>query len=67
MTLTLARNALRTGLGLSASLALSLSLAGCSPSAPDQSEPERVYQAVKQVAAAGPLEDDFSMMSLTFP
>ena len=29
-------------------------------------EPDRVYQAVKQVAAPGPFEDDFSIMALAF-
>ena len=33
---------------------------------PGQSEPDRVYQAVKQAAAPGPLEDDFSLVALTF-
>jgi sigma-B regulation protein RsbU (phosphoserine phosphatase) len=34
---------------------------------PGTSDPDRIYQAVKQAAAAGPLEDDFSLMALTFP
>jgi serine phosphatase RsbU (regulator of sigma subunit) len=37
------------------------------PSVAGQIESERIYQAVKQAAATGPLEDDFSLMSLTFP
>jgi sigma-B regulation protein RsbU (phosphoserine phosphatase) len=36
------------------------------PAVPGVTEPDRVYQAVKQVAAPGPLEDDFSLMALTF-
>jgi serine phosphatase RsbU (regulator of sigma subunit) len=35
------------------------------PPAPGTSEPDRLYQAVTE-AAAGPLEDDFSLMVLTF-
>jgi len=30
-------------------------------------EPERVYQLVKQAAKTGPLDDDFSLMAVTFP
>ena len=37
------------------------------PALEGTSDPDRVYQAVKQAAAAGPLEDDFSLMALTFP
>src|SRR5437773_2127192 len=37
------------------------------PTVPGTTEPDRVYQAVKQAAARGPLEDDFSLMALTFP
>jgi serine phosphatase RsbU (regulator of sigma subunit) len=36
------------------------------PAVPGLAEPDRVYQGVKQAAAAGPLEDDFSLMALTF-
>jgi serine phosphatase RsbU (regulator of sigma subunit) len=36
------------------------------PPVPGTAEPERIYRAVKQAAAAGPLEDDFSLMALTF-
>jgi sigma-B regulation protein RsbU (phosphoserine phosphatase) len=34
---------------------------------PGTSEPERIYRAVTQTAAPGPLDDDFSLMVLTFP
>jgi serine phosphatase RsbU (regulator of sigma subunit) len=37
------------------------------PSVPGVTEPERVYQAIKAVVRAGPLDDDFSLMALTFP
>lgn len=37
------------------------------PAVPGTSEPDRVYQAVKKVAAPGPLEDDFSLVAITFP
>ena len=33
---------------------------------PGATEPERVYQVIRQVAKAGPLDDDFSLMALTF-
>lgn len=36
------------------------------PSVPGQTEPERVYTAIKAIAKAGPLDDDFSLMALTF-
>jgi hypothetical protein len=36
------------------------------PAVPGLAEPDRVYQLVKQAAAPGPLEDDFSLMALTF-
>jgi hypothetical protein len=36
------------------------------PAVPGLAEPDRVYQLVKQAAAPGPLEDDFSLMTLTF-
>ena len=36
------------------------------PSVPGTTEPERVYQAIRQVAQSGPLDDDFSLMALTF-
>ena len=37
------------------------------PALPGQPEAERVYQKVRQAAASGPLEDDFSLMVVTFP
>jgi len=37
------------------------------PSVPGVTEPERVYQLVKQAAKTGPLDDDFSLMAVTFP
>jgi serine phosphatase RsbU (regulator of sigma subunit) len=37
------------------------------PSEPNVNEPDRVYQAIKQVVKPGPLEDDLSLMALTFP
>ena len=37
------------------------------PSVPGTTEPDRVYRAIKQAAKAGPLEDDFSLIALTFP
>lgn len=37
------------------------------PAVPGQTEPERVYQAIKAVAKPGPLDDDFSLVALTFP
>lgn len=37
------------------------------PSVPGTTEPERVYQAIREVVKAGPLDDDFSLMALTFP
>jgi serine phosphatase RsbU (regulator of sigma subunit) len=37
------------------------------PAVPGLSEPDRVYQAVKKAAALGPLEDDFSLVAVTFP
>jgi serine phosphatase RsbU (regulator of sigma subunit) len=30
-------------------------------------EPERIYQAIKQVVKPGPLDDDLSLMAVTFP
>jgi sigma-B regulation protein RsbU (phosphoserine phosphatase) len=36
-------------------------------SVPGTPEPDRVYQAVKKAAALGPLEDDFSLVAVTFP
>jgi serine phosphatase RsbU (regulator of sigma subunit) len=30
-------------------------------------EPERIYRAVRQAAAPGPFEDDFSLLAITFP
>jgi serine phosphatase RsbU (regulator of sigma subunit) len=37
------------------------------PAVPGMTDPDRIYQAVKQVAKAGPLDDDFSLMALIFP
>jgi serine phosphatase RsbU (regulator of sigma subunit) len=37
------------------------------PAVPDEPDADRVYQAVRQAAAPGPLEDDFSLIALTFP
>jgi serine phosphatase RsbU (regulator of sigma subunit) len=37
------------------------------PALPKVSEPERLYQAVKQAAGPNPLDDDFSLVTLTFP
>jgi len=37
------------------------------PAIPGTAEPDRVYQAVKKAAASGPLEDDFSLLAVTFP
>lgn len=37
------------------------------PAVPGTTEPNRVYQAVKQAAKSGPLDDDFSLVALTFP
>jgi serine phosphatase RsbU (regulator of sigma subunit) len=37
------------------------------PAVPGMAEPDRVYRAVKKAAAAGPLEDDFSLLAVTFP
>jgi serine phosphatase RsbU (regulator of sigma subunit) len=36
------------------------------PTVPGTSEPDRVYQSVKQAAKSGPLEDDFSLVALKF-
>ena len=36
------------------------------PSTPGTTEPDRVYQAIRDVSKAGPLDDDFSLMALTF-
>jgi sigma-B regulation protein RsbU (phosphoserine phosphatase) len=36
------------------------------PDAPKVSEAERVYNAVREVAAPGPLEDDVSLLVVTF-
>jgi serine phosphatase RsbU (regulator of sigma subunit) len=30
-------------------------------------KPNRIYEAVKQAARPGPLDDDFSLMVVTFP
>lgn len=37
------------------------------PAVPGTAEPDRVYKAVKKAAAPGPLEDDFSLLAVTFP
>jgi serine phosphatase RsbU (regulator of sigma subunit) len=37
------------------------------PAVPGSTEPERIYQAIKKVAKSGPLDDDFSLMAITFP
>ena len=37
------------------------------PALPDRPEAERLYRAVRLAAGPGPLEDDFSLMVLTFP
>ena len=37
------------------------------PAAPGTPEAERIYRSVKQVAGPGPLDDDFSLMVITFP
>jgi serine phosphatase RsbU (regulator of sigma subunit) len=36
------------------------------PAVPGLADPDRIFQAVKQAAAPGPFEDDFSLMALTF-
>ena len=36
------------------------------PSVPGTTEPDRVYQAIRQAAKSGPLDDDFSLIALTF-
>lgn len=35
--------------------------------APDQSDARRIYESVTAVARPGPLDDDFSVLSVTFP
>jgi hypothetical protein len=37
------------------------------PAVPGVTEPNRVYQKVREAAKAGPLDDDFSLIALTFP
>jgi serine phosphatase RsbU (regulator of sigma subunit) len=37
------------------------------PVVPGQPETERVYRRVRAAAASGPLEDDFSLIAVTFP
>jgi serine phosphatase RsbU (regulator of sigma subunit) len=37
------------------------------PSVPDVTEPDRIYQAIKKVVKPGPLDDDLSLLALTFP
>ena len=39
----------------------------CEPKSAATPEAERIYAAVRQAAAPGPLEDDFSLMVVTFP
>jgi serine phosphatase RsbU (regulator of sigma subunit) len=36
------------------------------PSVPHVTEPDRVYQAIKEVVKPGPLDDDLSLLALTF-
>ncbi len=36
------------------------------PTLPGSTEPERLHQAVRQIAKPGPLEDDFSLLTVTF-
>ena len=36
------------------------------PSVPQLTEPERVYLAIKEVVKPGPLDDDLSLLALTF-
>jgi hypothetical protein len=37
------------------------------PALPGTPEVERLYRSVRQTAAGGPLEDDCSLMVVTFP
>jgi serine phosphatase RsbU (regulator of sigma subunit) len=37
------------------------------PAVPGMTEPKRVYQKVRAAAKPGPLDDDFSLIALTFP
>jgi hypothetical protein len=37
------------------------------PAIPGTPDVERIYRSVRQVAEPGPLDDDFSLMALTFP
>jgi sigma-B regulation protein RsbU (phosphoserine phosphatase) len=37
------------------------------PAIPGTPEPERIYQAVRQASVSAQLEDDFSLVALTFP
>jgi serine phosphatase RsbU (regulator of sigma subunit) len=37
------------------------------PAVPGVTEPNRVYRKVREAAKAGPLDDDFSLIALTFP
>jgi serine phosphatase RsbU (regulator of sigma subunit) len=37
------------------------------PSVPNVTEPDRIYQAIKEVVKPGPLDDDLSLLALTFP
>jgi sigma-B regulation protein RsbU (phosphoserine phosphatase) len=37
------------------------------PAVSGVTEPNRVYQKVREAAKAGPLDDDFSLIALTFP
>jgi serine phosphatase RsbU (regulator of sigma subunit) len=36
------------------------------PSVPQMTEPDRVYQAIKEVVKPGPLDDDLSLLAVTF-
>jgi sigma-B regulation protein RsbU (phosphoserine phosphatase) len=36
------------------------------PAVPGQPDTERVYRRVREAAASGPLEDDFSLIAMTF-
>jgi serine phosphatase RsbU (regulator of sigma subunit) len=36
------------------------------PSVPNVPEPDRIYQAIKEVVKAGPLDDDLSLLAVTF-
>jgi serine phosphatase RsbU (regulator of sigma subunit) len=36
------------------------------PASPETRDAERIYRAVRQAAVPGPLDDDFSLMAVTF-